>query len=313
MTDTNMTDDNAQSALPKQSMLGRVFAPIRNTWRGLTSMRTALMLLFLLAVAAIPGALLPQRNLNVGKVDEYIAARPTLGPWMDRLELFDVFGSFWFTAIYVLLFVSLVGCIVPRCIEHYRALRTRPVQAPRNLARLPHHRSLDVVGQDPEAIAQQIRGGLKGWRVETRTGGARSRDGEITVSAEKGYLREAGNLVFHLSLVGLLVAVALGKLFGYEGNRVIIANGEESFCTSSPAVFDSFIAGNVIDGTDLAPMCIRVDDFYADYLDTGQAEMFTSNIRYQAGEDLLSNTWREARLRVNHPLRVDSDRVYLQG
>lgn len=304
--------NEAPSPVPTQGPIGRAVAAVRNTWRALTSMRTALMLLFLLALAAIPGALLPQRSLNAGKVDEYIAARPALGPWMDRLELFDVFGSFWFTAIYVLLFVSLVGCILPRCTDHYRALRTRPVQAPRNLSRLPHHRTTTVEASADD-VAARIGSGLKGWRVETRVGGDRSRDGEITVSAEKGYLREAGNLLFHFALVGLLVSVALGKLFGYEGNRVILANGQESFCTSSPAVFDSFIAGNVIDGTDLAPMCLSVLDFRADYLDSGQAEMFTSNIRYQAGEDLQTDTWRDAQLRVNHPLRVDSDRVYLQG
>ncbi len=233
---------------------------------------------------------------------------------MDRLELFDVFGSFWFTAIYVLLFVSLIGCILPRCTEYYRALRTRPVPAPRNLSRLPHHLETTVDGAPDEVLAR-VRGQLRGWRVAERgeTAARRgARDGELTLSAEKGYLREAGNLLFHLALVGLLAAVAVGKLFGYEGQRILVADGEE-FCTSSPAAFDSFRAGNTLDGTGLTPMCIRVKDFSADYLDNGQAEMFTSNIDYQAGADLATNTWREAQLKVNHPLRVGSDRVYLQG
>src|SRR6266568_1054989 len=88
---------------PRQSLVRRILAMLRNTWRGLTSMRTALSLLFLLALAAIPGALLPQRSLNAQKVDKYIADRPTLGHLMDRVQLFDVFSSFWFTAIYALL------------------------------------------------------------------------------------------------------------------------------------------------------------------------------------------------------------------
>lgn len=296
---------------PRQSALGRAVATARNTWRGLTSMRTALVLLFLLALAAIPGALLPQRNLNEQKVAEYIAARPTLGPLMDRLELFDVFGSFWFTAIYVLLFVSLVGCILPRCVEHFRSLRTPPVPAPRNLKRLPHHFET-TVDESPEAVIERIERGLRGWKVVRRDGGTRGREGELTLSAEKGYLREAGNLVFHMALVGLLAAVAIGKFFGYEGQRILVANGEE-FCTTSPASFDSFIAGIELDGTGLNPMCVRVHDFTADYLDTGQAEMFTSNIEYQYDEDLLTDTWRDAQLKVNHPLRVGDDRVYLQG
>lgn len=294
---------------PRQSPLRRVLAVLRNTWRGLTSMRTALMLLFLLALAAIPGALLPQRSLNKGKVDDYIAKRPTLGPWMDRLQLFDVFSSFWFTAVYVLLFISLVGCILPRVLDHYRALRTPPVKAPRNLSRLPHHYS----GSDaatPEQVIERARTQMRGWRTIVQPG---SREGELTLSAEKGYTREAGNLVFHLALVGLLAAVAAGKLFGYEGNVVVIADDGPGFCTTSPAVFDSFKAGNVNDGTGLTPLCVRVKNFKADYLSNGQAEMFTSDIQYQSGKDLAAGTWRDTEIQVNHPLRVAGDRVYLQG
>ncbi|GGF95956.1 cytochrome c biogenesis protein [Rhodococcoides trifolii] len=288
--------------------MSKVLSTVRNTWRGLTSMRTALVLLFLLALAAIPGALLPQRSLNSGKVDTYIANRPTLGPLMDKLELFDVFGSFWFTAVYVLLFISLVGCILPRCLDHAKALRTPPVATPRNLRRLPHHFTTEVDGETAEEVVARVRGQLKGWRVAER-----SEANSLTLSAEKGYTRELGNLVFHLSLVGLLVAIAVGKLFSYEGNVVVIANDGPGICTTSPAVFDSFRAGNVEDGTGMTPLCVRVKDFTADYLPNGQAEQFTSNIEYQAGDDLTTNTWQQDQLQVNHPLRVAGDRVYLQG
>ncbi|WP_280380895.1 cytochrome c biogenesis protein ResB [Nocardia wallacei] len=312
---------------PRQSLPRRAVALLRNTWRGLTSMRTALMLLFLLALAAIPGALLPQRNLNTQKVDKYIADRSTLGPWMDRLQLFDVFSSFWFTAVYVLLFVSLVGCIVPRVFDHYKAWRTPPVRAPRNLTRLPHHYSTTTADSAQDVIAK-ARAELRGWRVVERRvlrGAehaegvtrsphlARPSDEEVTLSAEKGYFRELGNIVFHLALVGLLVAIAAGRLFGYEGSVIVVADNGPGFCTTSTAAFDSFRAGRVNDGTGLAPMCVRVKDFRADYLPNGQAEMFTADISYQAGADLASDTWRDTTIQVNHPLRVSGDRVYLQG
>lgn len=173
-------------------------------------MGTALVLLFLLALGAIPGALVPQRSLNAGKVDDYLKAHPLIGPWLNKLQAFDVFSSFWFTAIYVLLFVSLVGCLTPRMIEHARSLRATPVAAPRNLARLPKHAGSRVAGE-PELLAATIVGRLWGWRTAIRRSGT-----TVEVSAEKGYLREFGNLVFHFSLLGLLVAVAVGKLFGYE-------------------------------------------------------------------------------------------------
>ena len=282
-------------------------ALMRNTWRTLTSMGTALVLLFLLALGAIPGALLPQRSLNEVKVEQYIAAHPRIGPWLDRLQAFEVFSSFWFTAIYVLLFISLVGCLTPRLIEHARSLRATPVAAPRNLSRLPKHHATEVAG-DPDAVAAEVAGHLRGWRRVVR------KDGDtVEISAEKGYLREFGNIVFHFSLLGLLVAVAAGKLFGYEGNVIVIADKGPGFCSASPAAFDSFRAGNTVDGTSLYPICLRVNDFQAHYLPTGQAVSFAADIDYQDGADLDSDTWRPYHLKVNEPLRVGGDRVYLQG
>jgi cytochrome c biogenesis protein len=284
-----------------------VLALMRNTWRTLTSMGTALVLLFLLALGAIPGALLPQRSLNEFKVEQYIVEHPTIGPWLDRLQAFQVFSSFWFTAIYVLLFISLVGCLTPRLIEHARSLRATPVTAPRNLSRLPKHHAAEVPG-DADAVASDVNRHLRGWRRTVR------KDGESTeISAEKGYLREFGNIVFHFSLLGLLVAVAAGKLFGYEGNVIVIADKGPGFCSASPAAFDSFRAGNTVDGTSLYPICLRVNDFQAHYLPSGQAVSFAANIDYQAGDDLNTDSWRAYHLKVNEPLRVGGDRVYLQG
>ena len=287
--------------------MSSLFAWARNTWRALTSMGTALVLLFLLALAAVPGALLPQRSLNESKVDEYIGQHPVIGPWLDRLQFFQVFSSFWFTAIYVLLFISLVGCLTPRIIEHARSLRAVPVPAPRNLERLPKHAEAQTTG-DPQALATDMSQRLRGWRMAIRTD-----ENTVELSAEKGYLRELGNLVFHFSLLGLLAAVAIGKMFGYEGNVIVIADGGPGFCSASPAAFDSFRAGNTVDGTSLYPMCVRVNDFQAHYLENGQAKTFAAHIDYQAGDDLNSDTWRQYLLEVNHPLRVGGDRVYLQG
>src|SRR4029077_2057547 len=180
----------------------------------------------------------------------YIAEHPTIGPWLDRLQAFEVFSSFWFTAIYVLLFISLVGCLTPRLIEHARSLRATPVAAPRNLGRLPKHHTAEVSG-DPDAVAAIVTSHLRGWRrTDCKDGDA------VEISAEKGYLREFGNIVFHFSLLGLLVAVAAGKLFGYEGNVIVVADSGPGFCSASPAAFDSFRAGNTVDGTSLYPICL---------------------------------------------------------
>ncbi len=297
-----------ERAGPRRSAWTALRTALRNAWRALTSMRIALVLLFLLAVAALPGALLPQKSLNQTLVDQYAADYPTIAPWLDELGFFDVFAAPWFAAIYLLLMISLVGCVLPRAVEHLTGLRARPVAVPSNLARLPHHATFTLDG-DVDAAAELVRDRLGGWR-RTEEGDGAGR----TFSAEKGYLREAGNLVFHLSLIGLLIGFAAGKLYGYEG-QVIVQAGGGQFCNTGILGYDSFRAGLRIDGTDLDPFCVTVDDFTATYLASGQASSFDASIGYQSAADLAAGvtTWRPFPLAVNNPLRLDGDRVYLQG
>jgi cytochrome c biogenesis protein len=284
-----------------------VTAVLRNTWRGLTSMRTALMLLFLLALAALPGALLPQYSLNPQRVRTYQAQHPRLAPVLDRLGFFEVFASPWFAAIYLLLFVSLVGCVGPRSVEYARQLRRAPVATPRNLGRLPHHARAES-DTAPEEVLAAARRRLRGWRIAEREepGGAR------TLSAERGYLREAGNLVFHVALLGLLVSFAIGKLVGYQGQVIVLANGSQ-FCNSGPLAYDSFQPGRSVDGTALEPFCVQVNAFTPTYLPTAQPQEFRATVSYQGPDDLTTASWHPYQLKVNDPLRIGSTRIYLLG
>ena len=285
----------------------RALAFARNTWRTLTSMGTALVLLFLLALAAIPGALLPQRSLNEGKVEQYIVEHPTIGPWLDRLQAFEVFSSFWFTAIYVLLFVSLVGCLTPRLFEHVRSLRAKPVAAPRNLGRLPKHHTAEVAGE-PDAVAATVS--------ERLTGGGASRAKRVTPSRSRPKRAICASSATSSSISRCSACSSRwpsGSCSATRATSSSIADGGPGFCSASPAAFDSFRAGNTVDGTSLNPICLRVNDFDAHYLPSGQALSFAANIDYQAGADLNTDTWRQYHLKVNEPLRIGGDRVYLQG
>ncbi|HEX6755588.1 MAG TPA: cytochrome c biogenesis protein ResB [Mycobacteriales bacterium] len=273
----------------------------RQGWRRLTSMRTALVLLFLLALASVPGSLLPQRPLNPIKVDNYLAEHASLGPLLDRLGFFDVFAAPWFAAIYLLLFVSVVGCVVPRLRMHLRGLRTPPPVVPSRLERLPSSASYTVAG-DPESVAAAARRVLRGWRTAVRS----EPGGTVTVAAERGHLRETGNLIFHAALVVLLVGVAAGRLWGYQGT-VLITEGDPGICNAVP-LYDSFRPGRLVDGTDLAPFCIdKLDDFTATYDPDGTPSLFRADITYSVG----NGPARHYPLEVNAPLRVEGVRVYL--
>ena len=289
----------------------RVIGWGRTFWRHLTSMRTALILLFLLALASLPGALLPQWNLNTSKTAQYILDHPTLGPVLDKLGFFDVFGSPWYSAIYLLLAVSLIGCLTPRTFEFLGQWRAKPVATPRNLARLPHHGTVTVSG-DPDTVAERVRTALRhkgigGWRTAVRS----EPGGAVTVSAERGYLREVGNLVFHFSVLGLLIAVAAGSLFGYAGSILVTAGN--GFCSSAPVSYDNFRPGRMVDGTDMAPFCVNVTAFHAQYTEDGMARSFSADLQVQSGPDVGTSAWTNRVLNVNDPLRIAGQRLYLLG
>ena len=297
---------------------------LRKAWHWLTSMRTALALLFLLALAAIPGSLLPQRDLNESNVTDFVESHGKVAEIYDKLQLFDVFSSIWFQAIFILLMISLVGCIIPRSWEHYKAWKTPPTRAPKYLDKMPLH-AKGHSEHSPEEIEEATRKLLKKWRV-SETSAEDDRAGLKSFSAERGYARELCNLIFHVALVAILVTVAAGRLVNYEGQVIVVtesgSQGKEAsleqsteFCNTSTSNYDSFRAGSLFDGTGLHPFCFVAHDFTADYLDNGQAEMFTSNVSYAEGDDIYTDhsSWKDYELSVNHPLRLSHNRVYLQG
>ena len=281
---------------PRPRRANPVVALLRNSWRQLTSMRTALVLLFLLAVAAIPGSVLPQRGVNPEDVNDFFREYPEWGPVLDRIGAFEVFSSVWFSAIYLLLFISLIGCIVPRLRDHVRALRAPLPAAPKRLERLPQHAEL-VAGTDAAAIAAVLR--KRRWRVAVR--------GD-EVSAEKGYLKETGNLLFHFSLIAVLIGVALGSWYGWQGNRLLVAGEENSYCNTRQQYVEADI-GPQVDDAGLPKFCLTLDDFEARFLPTGMPEQYTATVTVVEGDAAP----RTEKFSVNSPLRLHDANVHLLG
>jgi cytochrome c biogenesis protein len=269
--------------------------PLLLGWRTLTSMRTALLLLFLLALAAIPGGFLPQRRLNPLRVNEYLASHGALGRLMDRLSLFDVFSSAWFSAIYLLLFVSLIGCLLPRTRLHLRALRAQPPAVPKVLTRLPVSERWESAA-DAEQVLARAEQQLRGWRTVRR--------GD-ELSAERGYLRETGNLVFHLSLVLLLVAIALGAFRGFKGTVLVV---EGTGFSNTVASFDDITPGRRFQASSLVPFSVELKDFKASYAPTGMATTYDAEVTWTE-----NGRTRPYDIRVNHPLQVGAAKTYLIG
>ncbi|QNN54997.1 cytochrome c biogenesis protein ResB [Nocardioides mesophilus] len=266
-------------------------------------MRTALVLLFLLALAAVPGSVVPQENIDAIAVNGWQADHPRLTPIYEALGLFSVYGSVWFAAIYILLMISLVGCVVPRLRVYWRAMRARPPRAPRNLARLPQSRTFELDGE-PAAVLERAVSVLRGRRYRVEV------DGDA-VAGERGYLREAGNLLFHSSVLLVLVAFAAGQLFGYKGGVITVVG--QGF-SNSLTQYDDFAPGSLFDPQDLTPLNLTVEDFDVDFLTSGpqmgQPRDFRAKVRYSATPGAPEKTQEVA---VNHPLTLDGVSVFLVG
>ncbi|WP_240755498.1 cytochrome c biogenesis protein ResB [Nocardioides iriomotensis] len=278
----------------------------RWTWRQLTSMRTALVLLFLLALAAVPGSVVPQRDIDQVAVADWERDHPTLARVYDALGLFSVYDSVWFSAIYILLMVSLVGCVVPRLRIYWRGMRARPPRAPRNLGRLPESRRW-VVDAPPDAVLQEAAGVLRKRRYRVDSDLA----GDGAVAAERGYLREAGNLLFHASVLLVLVAFAFGQLYGYKGGVITVVGQGFSNALSQ---YDDFSPGSLFAPDDLSPLSFTVEDFDVSFLTSGpnmgQPEDFSAKVRYAAEP---GDEPQDYDLKVNHPLTLDGVNVFLVG
>ncbi|HWR84744.1 MAG TPA: cytochrome c biogenesis protein ResB [Rhodoglobus sp.] len=284
---------------PGNAALGPV-GWLRFFWRQLTTMRTALFLLLLLAIAAIPGSLVPQVSSDPNGVALYKSENPELSAVLDALGVFSTYSSVWFSAIYLLLFVSLIGCVIPRTKHHLEAIRSKPPRTPARLARLEGFTTRagsDATIDSAEAVLRRM-----GYRTE-RYG--------ASVSAERGYARETGNLVFHTALIGVLVTVGLGGGFGYTGQKVLV---EGQAFVNLLTSYDSFNPGRFFDESQLQPYSLRVDSFEARYEEEnqdaiGQPVDFTTEVtaRVQGGEET------QGTIKVNEPLTIGDTQVYLLG
>lgn len=281
----------------------------RWAWRQLTSMRTALVLLMLLAVGSVPGSLIPQDRVDARAVTMWKASHPTLSPVFGWLGLFHVYGSVWFSAIYMLLMVSIIGCILPRLRVYAHAATAPPPAAPRNLARLPAYAD-GTLRSGPTVVAEAAERVLRRGRHRVRVARAGG-DGSVTVSAQRGYLREAGNLLFHCSVVIVLVAFAIGDLFGYRGG-VIVMSGQTF--TNVRESYDDYAPGAFFRNAALPPFDLKLDNFAASFLTSGpqlgQPTSFSADLVYRNAPGAST---RRTALRVNHPLTIAGTNVFLVG
>jgi cytochrome c biogenesis protein len=258
-------------------------------------MRTALVLLVVLAAASILGSLFPQEGLSPQRVDQYFADHPALAPVLERLGLFDVFGSAWYMAIYLALLGALVACLVPRTRALVRVLGSRPPRGG-DLARYRTQATFTTPAAPEDAMGAARRVLRRGrYRLAEH-------DGEL--AGEKGFLREAASLLFHVSLLVLLVGLAYGKGYGYRGQAAIV---EGETWANARVGYDSFSPGRFFGAGDLAPFQLRLDDFSNSFYPNNTPREFASQL---TALDLDGRELQAQRVAPNRPMTVEGVRIF---
>jgi cytochrome c biogenesis protein len=142
----------------------------------------------------------------------------------------------------------------------------------------------------------------RGWRV---------RQGEDWLSAEKGYSRETGNLLFHLSLLVLLIAVGYGGAVGYRGTVIV---REDAGFANNVTQYDTFAPGRLFGADDLPPFSFELKEFEAEFQRGGQQSGAPRAFRADVVvKDDPKSEPRPVTIEVNYPLRTSGITVYLVG
>jgi cytochrome c biogenesis protein len=278
-----------------------LYRSLASVWRTLRSMRMALILLLVVALASVAGSLVPQIGNSPQRVAALYRDHPFLARVYESASLFDVYGSWWFTLAYVLLLVSLASCLIPRSRGLIRGLRHRPQPAP-DLDGLRQFAAATVPGRPEEALERARTVFRRRWYRVSRANGD-----DQGLAAEKGLAREVGSLVFHSAFFLLLIGVVYGKGFGLTG-QVTVVEGETF--TEAHANYDLPPAeGRFFSEEMHRGFQVRVTDFDVSYRKSGLPRDFVSRVELRDGARLL----RTAAIRVNHPLEHEGVKMFQSG
>jgi cytochrome c biogenesis protein len=283
--------------------LGRSLALV---WRSLRSMRTALILLFLLALFAVAGSLVPQIGVADARIAALVRDHPLRARIYDAIGLFDVYGSWWFTLVYGLLLLSLAACLFPRTRALLRNIRARPEPA-RDLGGLRHYAER-AVPADTDVALSGARRVLRRRRFRVRRPDGPAGNGASAVLvAEKGLAREAGSLLFHWSFFLILIGVVYGKGTGFTGQAVIV---EGETWIEAHANYDGAVREGRFFGEAHTGVGVRVRDFTVTYRPDSSPERFVTTAELLDAEGQMVETLDIA---VNHPATIAGLSLYQFG
>lgn len=297
---------------------------IRRPWFAfLSSMRFAVALLTILAIASIIGTVLQQNQPYQNYVVKF-------GPfWAEIfrfLGLFDVYASSWFVVIMIFLVLSTGLCLwrnVPPFLREMRSFRLKATS--KSLAHMKH--TAMISGElNHEILEKYFKVNGFQTKIDQRE------DGSILVAAKKGAMNKWGYIFAHAAIIVICVGglidsnllLKIGMLSGKivpdntsvfardfkpestlnEHNLSFRGNAEINEGQIADVVFLNADKGLLLQKL---PFTIELKKFHIDFYDTGMPRDFASDI---VVTDKKTGEKTETTIRVNHPLTVNGATIY---
>jgi cytochrome c biogenesis protein len=294
-----------------------------------SSMRFAISLLVILAIASIIGTVLTQEAPYPNYVDQF-------GPfWADifrALGLYTVYSAWWFMLILIFLVISVSLCVIrnaPKMIADVRSWKDRVRES--SLRAFSHKAEFAVQGAGARARAAQALGTLS-----TRAGYrhvVREAETSTLIAAKRGALTRFGYISTHLAIVVICLGGLLDSnlpisfeswlfhktpitdpsaMIGNLGPEHRLSPSNPSFRGNAWVPEGQYVSTAILNRPngvlvqDL-PFSIRLDKFIVDYYSTGMPKLFASNI---VVTDHATGKSTAARVEVNKPFVYDGIAIY---
>ncbi len=258
-------------------------------WKYFCSVKLVVVLLLSLALTSIIGTVIPQNESPDVYLHAYGAFRYQL---LSALGIFDMYHSWWFQALLLLLTINIAVCSIDRLSGSWKLIFTRdPKVRPERFTRRSDARTL-TDKRNAEALVKAYEP-----LIARRYGSCkviRSNDGAV-IYGEKGRLSRLGVYIVHLSVIFMLIGGLTGSFFGFEG-YVNIAEGEAT---------DTIRIRNTgrIHRLDFQ---IRCDDFNLTLYETGAAKEYRSSLSILYEDKAV----KQKEIIVNDPLRYRGINIF---
>jgi cytochrome c biogenesis protein len=262
---------------------------LNKLWEFFASVRLSVVLLLSLAITSIVGTLIPQNGTPAAYLEKY---GESLFKLFATLGVFDMYHSWWFQALIVLLTVNIVVCSINRLSATGKIIFTRNPSFKVSKFRHVRHKAEFKDPRTPDQLKEVYQPFMS---RRFRTTRINQTDEGYAIFGEKGRWTRLGVYTVHLSVILLLIGGLIGSIFGFDG-FVNIPEGEavnsirlRNSANTLPLEFE-----------------IRCDDFDVSFYDNGAPKEFRSTLTIlEQGAPVLQKD-----IIVNDPLQYKGIRMY---